>query len=244
MGLSKAVARSDSSCSSSLASLRSTTARSRSTRPDSGSQPPYVSGCWNAFSTMQLYGVIKYSSPEMSCAPSSLSEMSRGACRLVSTRRCHSAPQGKRQACGKCPALKATRSAPGGGPASASASSSSEDSTNSESRTVSSTAGRCNTKDRKLYLSSQLSWFHVMSFSEKNEDRAKTALCCWRMEMMSRLKRKSPDSSAAQASHENQFSESWHQELLLPLCDRPYSSPERSMGVPAERKSATRRFRI
>mmetsp|Transcript_62551 Transcript_62551/g.182900 ORF Transcript_62551/g.182900 Transcript_62551/m.182900 type:complete len:242 (+) Transcript_62551:506-1231(+) len=201
----------------------------------------------------------------MGWASSSLSQKSCGACRLVSTRRCQSEPPGRWQPCGKCPALKATSRAQRRSESSATTlslppkpssllaavlcSSARAASAAQASAPASATLGSagvllCSTKEMKLYESSQLSWFQEMSSSEKNDERAKKELWRLRKETSSRLKRKKPSSSAAQSFQENQFNSSWHHVLLLPACERPYSSPMVSMGVPAERKSATRRFRI
>src|SRR3954471_11208107 len=48
-------------------------------------------------------------------------------------------------------------------------------------------------------------------------------------------------SSSDQSNQE--ISESWHQPLLLPPCERPNSSPPRSIGVPWESSSVARKLR-
>mmetsp|Transcript_99685 Transcript_99685/g.281419 ORF Transcript_99685/g.281419 Transcript_99685/m.281419 type:complete len:291 (-) Transcript_99685:1418-2290(-) len=100
------------------------------------------------------------------------------------------------------------------------------------------------TNEMKLYESSQLSCVQWISLLVRNDVRLKMSAWCLRKEIRSRQKRTRPSSSSAQASQENQLAASWHHVLLFPPCVRPYSSPMRSMGVPAERKSATMRLRI
>src|SRR4051794_30638199 len=49
------------------------------------------------------------------------------------------------------------------------------------------------------------------------------------------------DSSSDQSNQE--ISESWHQPLLLPPCERPNSSPPSSIGVPWDSSSVARKLR-
>src|SRR4051794_15930747 len=81
------------------------------------------------------------------------------------------------------------------------------------------------------------------SSPDRKAERWKTG-CSRRRRISRRVKASSSCCSEDRFQSYQEISESWHQALLLPPCERPNSSPPSSIGVPDDSTSVVRKLRI